>query len=110
MMQYITVCTRTAIMRYSRCEEACNAAIFNMLLIYSCNIGSRPAVYLGSMIRLILFLVFAASALSAFAQTAEEFEANYAKRIKEEMLFGVYIPADLEEAYSELDRLADPKG
>jgi hypothetical protein len=44
------------------------------------------------------------------AQTEAEFEANYAKRIKEEMLNGVYIPADLEEAYGELSRLADPKG
>lgn len=47
---------------------------------------------------------------AGICQTVEEFEANYAKRIKEEMLFGVYIPADLEEAYAELNRLADPQG
>ena len=45
----------------------------------------------------------------ATAQTAEEFEANYAKRIKEEMLFGVYIPVDLDDAYSELNRLSNPE-
>jgi hypothetical protein len=44
------------------------------------------------------------------AQTAEEYEANYAKRIKEEMLNGVYIPADLDDAHTELSRLADPQG
>ncbi|MEO5906397.1 MAG: DUF6794 domain-containing protein [Saprospiraceae bacterium] len=42
------------------------------------------------------------------AQTAEEFEANYAKRIKEEMIYGVYIPVDLDDAYSELNRLSNP--
>jgi hypothetical protein len=44
------------------------------------------------------------------AQTPEEFEANYAKRIKMEMINGVYIPADLEDAFSELNRLSDPAG
>ena len=44
------------------------------------------------------------------AQTAEEFEANYSKRIREEMLNGVYIPADLEDAYAELTRLSDQEG
>ena len=44
------------------------------------------------------------------AQTEAEIEANYNKRIKEEMLFGVYIPADLEDAYRELERLSDPQG
>lgn len=70
-------------------------------------------VYLVSMSLKTLFLVFALLS-PAFglltAQTAEEFEANYAKRIKEEMLNGVYIPADLDDAHNELSRLADPKG
>lgn len=47
---------------------------------------------------------------AAWSQTEAEMEANYAKRIKEEMLFGVYIPADLEDAYRELERLSDPQG
>ncbi len=47
---------------------------------------------------------------TSFGQTAEEYEASYAKRIKEEMLFGVYIPIDLEDAYNELSRLTDAEG
>lgn len=46
----------------------------------------------------------------AFAQTPEEFEANYAKRIKLEMINGVYIPIDLEDAFSELSRLSSTEG
>lgn len=37
--------------------------------------------------------------------TAEEFEAQYAERIKQTHLFDVYIPADLEDAIRELERL-----
>lgn len=44
------------------------------------------------------------------AQTPEEYQANYAKRIKLEMINGVYIPFDLDDAFSELERLSDPKG
>jgi hypothetical protein len=44
------------------------------------------------------------------AQTPEEFQANYNKRIKMEMINGVYIPYDLEDAFTELNRLADPNG
>lgn len=36
-----------------------------------------------------------------------EFEANYQKRIKKEMINGVYIPIDLEDAFYELERLTD---
>jgi hypothetical protein len=43
------------------------------------------------------------------AQTEAEFEAHYAKRIRLEVIDGVYIPADLADAHSELNRLADPK-
>jgi len=46
----------------------------------------------------------------AFAQTAAEYQANYNKRITMEMINGVYIPADLEDAFSELNRLSDPRG
>ena len=65
------------------------------------------------MIRLVILLIFCGLPLFApavFSQTETEMEAEYARRIKEEMLFGVYIPADLEEAYVELSRLADPAG
>jgi len=70
-------------------------------------------VYLVIMLRfpflmLLGFLAFAS--FPAFSQTPEEFEANYAKRIKEEMLFGVYIPVDLNDAHAELSRLADQEG
>lgn len=44
------------------------------------------------------------------SQTAEEYEAIYAKRIQEEIINGVYIPADLTEAHQELVRLSDPAG
>ncbi|HUR30389.1 MAG TPA: DUF6794 domain-containing protein [Saprospiraceae bacterium] len=64
------------------------------------------------MVRLTYLLVLSFFLTSNFiyGQTSEEFEATYAKRIKEEMLNGVYIPADLEDAYTELSRLADPQG
>jgi len=84
-----------------------------MLLRNTCNILRLDRVYLVMMkcLRFFSFLsIFFFAAINIFGQTAEEFEANYAKRIKEEILFGVYIPADLEEAYSELSRLADPNG
>lgn len=50
-----------------------------------------------------------ALALNLCAQTEAEFEANYAKRIRMEMIDGVYIPADLADAHAELSRLAEPK-
>lgn len=43
-------------------------------------------------------------------QTPEEYQANYNNRIKQEMINGVYIPFDLDDAFSELERLSDPKG
>jgi hypothetical protein len=79
----------------------------------SCNISMMLLVYLVIMLRfpiLMLLCVLAFAPLTAFSQTPEEFEANYAKRIKEEMLFGVYIPVDLNDAHAELSRLADQEG
>ena len=70
-------------------------------------------VYLVGMMRLAFFLVLSSFVLCAqegFSQTAEEFEANYAKRIKEEMLNGVYIPVDLNDAFHELNRLSEQQG
>ena len=57
-----------------------------------------------------LLAIFFGLGLSASAQTPEEFQANYNKRIKLEMINGVYIPADLDDAFSELTRLSDPNG
>ena len=57
-----------------------------------------------------LLVIFLGLGLTALAQTPEEFQANYNKRIKMEMINGVYIPADLEDAFSELTRLSDPNG
>ena len=44
------------------------------------------------------------------AQTEAEYEAQYAKRIRMEIINGIYIPADLHDAHNELTRLADTKG
>ena len=59
---------------------------------------------------LSLLAIFFTISMTSSAQTPEEFEANYNKRIKMEMINGVYIPADLEDAFSELNRLSDPNG
>ena len=56
-----------------------------------------------------LGLVLLAS-FSMKAQTIEEYEANYTRRITLEVINGVYIPADLEDAFSELERLSEPAG
>jgi hypothetical protein len=66
--------------------------------------GMKASVKLG-----ILWMMLIWSA-SGIAQTIEEYEANYATRIKQEMINGVYIPIDLEDAFTELERLSEPKG
>lgn len=43
-------------------------------------------------------------------QKEAEIAEIYAKRIKSEVINGVYIPVDLEDAHNELSRLADPAG
>jgi len=55
-------------------------------------------------------MLIVGSFLPVFSQTAAEFEANYARRIKMEQINGVYIPIDLQDAFSELNRLSDPQG
>ncbi len=51
--------------------------------------------------------------LTVFAQdppkTVAEFEKNYQARIKKEMIKGVYIPADLTEAFVELNKKISAK-
>lgn len=41
------------------------------------------------------------------AQTKEEFEKNYQFRIRQEVLYGQYIPKDLEDAFVELNKRID---
>jgi hypothetical protein len=70
-------------------------------------------VYLSGMIGRWITLWILAVLLMARpgnAQTEAEYKAEYAKRITMEMINGVYIPVDLDDAFSELDRLSDPKG
>lgn len=70
-------------------------------------------VYLSCMImRLtgLLLMVFLFPPKQAIAQTEAEYQAEYARRITMEMINGVYIPMDLDDAFSELNRLSDPKG
>lgn len=57
-----------------------------------------------------LIVVFSAFIAPARSQTEAEIEAIYQERIKQEMINGVYIPVDLEDAHQELERLADPAG
>lgn len=67
-----------------------------------------------SMLRLLLFtcinLLFATSLVAQFdgpPNTLEEYQEQYNWRITQEKLNGVYIPANLDEAIAELDRLTD---
>ncbi|MEP6796204.1 MAG: DUF6794 domain-containing protein [Saprospiraceae bacterium] len=60
--------------------------------------------------KLLFLSIFIGAFGLVVAQTPKEFEANYAKRIKLEMINGVYIPVDLEDAFSELTRLSDAAG
>ena len=60
--------------------------------------------------KLLFIAVFIGFCALVSGQTAAEYQANYAKRIKLETINGVYIPMSLEDAFSELNRLADPKG
>ncbi len=47
------------------------------------------------------------SSVSQPVQNSSEFEKQYAERIKMEYIFNVYIPKNLEEVFSELNRLTD---
>ena len=60
--------------------------------------------------RLKLLLVFLSFAFISIGQTPAEYEANYNARIKLEMINGVYIPFDLQDAFAELSRLSAPEG
>lgn len=57
---------------------------------------------------ILLCLFLPAGMAQKPADTAAEFEASYAKRIQKDFLNGVYIPADMAEAFQEFNRLIDP--
>ena len=61
-----------------------------------------------SFFSLITFLI--ASPLSAQnpPMTDEEFEKEYQKRITKEVIAGVYIPFDIDDAFNEFKRLTEP--
>jgi hypothetical protein len=61
-------------------------------------------------LKLRLLLAFLPIAFVCMGQTPAEYEANYAARIKMEMINGVYIPNDLMDAFDELNRLSAPAG
>ena len=61
--------------------------------------------------KLNLFFLLILTPLFLFSQkppaNEDEFEKNYQKRIKQEYIFGVYIPKDLGDAFIQLNRLVD---
>ena len=62
------------------------------------------------MIKNILILLLTMSGIALFAQppsSEAEYEKTYKRRIKKDVLYGVYIPADLGEAFSQLNKLID---
>jgi len=54
----------------------------------------------------LLFLTLSVEAQKP-PETKEEFEKAYQRRIRQETLYEVYIPKDLTEAFTELNRLID---
>lgn len=62
------------------------------------------------MIRTTLFILLAISASCLFAQppaSEEDFEKTYQSRISKDILYGVYIPEDLTDAFIQLNKLID---
>lgn len=56
--------------------------------------------------RIVIFLIFISSVLSAQTDYEKEFEKQYAINIQKEYFNDVYIPKDLNEAFDELKRLS----
>lgn len=59
---------------------------------------------------ILLISLMTVSSGTLLAQTPEEYEANYNLRIQQEMIDGVYIPVDLQDAFNELNRLSEGEG
>ncbi len=60
----------------------------------------------------LLFLILLLQTITGIAQqkppeTDDEYEAAYERRIQQEYLYNVYIPADLAEAFIELNKRID---
>ncbi len=57
------------------------------------------------------FFLICWSITSVFAQkpseTEEEYDRKYQERVKQTYIYGVYIPADLTDAFEQLNKLAD---
>ena len=60
--------------------------------------------------KLKILLGCMAFAVVSFGQTPAEYEANYKARIQLEMINGVYIPFDQQDAFDELTRRSVPAG
>ncbi len=55
-------------------------------------------------------MLLTAFSVCLFGQTEAEYEKQYQQRIKEEMINGVYIPRNFDEAFVELERLSPQEG
>lgn len=65
--------------------------------------------------RTLLFGLFYLLSTTAFAQgdpaaTAEQYEASYEWRVRQERLYDVYIPQDLGEVFNQLNQLSEASG
>ncbi len=58
----------------------------------------------------VCVVIYFGMGMDMVAQTPADFETQYAQRIRQEMIAGVYIPIDMEDAFEELNRLSEPKG
>ncbi len=65
--------------------------------------------YLLTLLYGVMALFAAQAQMSKPVETDAEFEKNYAWRIRQEKLNGVYIPRDLLNCFDELNRLIEPK-
>lgn len=71
---------------------------------------SKMSSYLFTAVLLFICLVSATAQLERPVETESEYEKNYAWRIRQERLDGVYIPRDLVNSFEELNRLIDAGG
>jgi len=59
---------------------------------------------------ILMFTICLTTGFSQIAKMDSLFYANYEQRIKQSRIDGVYIPKDLDDAFSELDELSEPAG
>ena len=77
-------------------------------MINSNNLNAMPCYFLT--VSLCLILSFGGFAQTNPPTTPTQIEAAYAWRVKQDMLYGVYIPRDLGEAFVQLTRLSEAPG